>query len=105
MQFTILTDEDKALNERDELADKGRYDEHDNPMPPECERCGGSFVIRKLQVSEDELVWSGATTIGDRWVCNDCEQPEYDDYWFDLEAAIDQMHEDEFSAGRDEGEF
>jgi hypothetical protein len=89
--------------ERAELFDRGYYDESE--IPPECERCGGSFLLRKRQVSEDEEVWSGAVEIGGRWICNDCEDAEYADYTFDLEAALDQMQEDEFSALRDEGEF
>jgi hypothetical protein len=77
----------------------------ESEIPPECERCGGSFVLRKQQVSDDEEVWSGAACIGNRWVCNDCEDVENEDYWFDLEQAVNELEEREFSARRDEGEF
>jgi hypothetical protein len=106
----LLSDEEvaerEALQERDELADKGFYSEPESDaIPPECERCGGSFALRKRHISEDEEVWSGATQIGDRWVCNDCDWAEWDEYVADLDQILNQMQEDEFSARRDEGEF
>jgi hypothetical protein len=98
--------ERESLQERDELADKGYTAEHDNPMPAECERCGKPFGrLRKHWHSEDEWEWSGATTIGGRWVCNDCEQAEWEDHTFDLEEAINELQEREFSALRDEAGF
>jgi uncharacterized protein with PIN domain len=93
--------EREAENDRIDLAARGYYDEAE--IPPECERCGGSFGrIRKQWVSEDEWQWSGATTVGDRWVCNDCEQAEWAGHIFDLEQAVNELQEDEFSALRDE---
>ena len=101
----VLSDEEIAAREADteriELAARGYYDEPE--IPPECQRCGGSFGrIRKQWVSEDEWQWSGATTVGDRWVCNDGEQAEWEDHAFDLEAAVDRFYEDQFSALHDE---
>jgi hypothetical protein len=106
----LYTDEEvaesEALQERDELVDKGYIDEHENPMPGECERCGKPFgQLRQQWRSEDEWEWSGATTIGNRWVCNDCEEAEWEDYTFDLDQAVAELEDREFSALRDEAGF
>jgi hypothetical protein len=103
----LLSDEEvaerEALIERDELADKGFYAEHEDPIPAECQRCGEPFGrIRRRWRSEDEWEWSGATTIGDRWVCNDCEQAEWEDHVFDLEQAVAEFEDREFEAQRED---
>jgi hypothetical protein len=103
----LLSDEEVAEREsameRDGLADKGYVDDHENPMPAECERCGKPFGrLRKHWRSEDEWEWSGATTIGDRWVCNDCEQSEWEDHLFDIESAVAELQDREFEAQRED---
>jgi formylmethanofuran dehydrogenase subunit E len=81
-----------------DLEDKEAFDEHYRDMaspddeaetPTECQRCGNEFG-------------GAAIKIGNRFVCTPCEEAEYTDYTFDLEQALNEKFEDDFSAQRDE---
>lgn len=83
--FIDLEEREAERDHYDRLAEVQDEDE----LPSCCERNGCEFG-------------GAAVKVGDRWVCTDCEEDEYEDFYFDLEQALNELQEREFSAQRDE---
>lgn len=76
-----------------DLEEKEAFEEHYrgipspddlDEIPSQCERCGDPFG-------------SGAVLVGARWVCNDCEQDEYEEpelYAIHLDNEFASQRED-----------
>lgn len=76
-------------------------------LPPECERCGITFGHVHLATftyqdgsTDQEMV--GASLIGERWVCPDCEPAEYDDYYAELADWAAMYEDNHFESQREE---
>jgi hypothetical protein len=76
MLFSALTDEDMAVSERDELADRGYFNPDPNP---------------EHQYVPCDLCQTPVINLGPRTMCKPCEdyQQWHDDMWLEQEAAAD----------------